>query len=141
MTDKELKKLKRAELLQILLTQSKEIDRLRAELDEVNAKLSDKNILLEKSGSIAEASLSVFRIFEDAQKAADVYLLNVKRRAEELISGMTAENAAEALGAIAAGEQNSGRGGVADNPLDNNANEMYSPGSFGSDAAKEGRAE
>lgn len=139
MTDKELKKLKRAELLQILLTQSKEIDRLKAELDDANAKLTDKNIMLEKSGSIAEASLSVFHIFEDAQKAADVYLLNVKRKAEELISGMTPENAAEALRAIAPEEQDSGRGTGADNPP--NSTDHYSPGSFGPDAAKEGGTE
>ena len=141
MTDKELKKLKRAELLQILLTQSKEIDRLKAELDEANAKLADKNILLEKSGSIAEASLSVFHIFEDAQKAADVYLLNVKRKAEELISGMTPENAAEVLKTIAAGEQNSSPGSEADNPQSYNATDNDSPGPFGPDAAKEGRTE
>ena len=36
MTDRELKKLSRAALLEILLTQSKEIDRLRAEIDELN---------------------------------------------------------------------------------------------------------
>ncbi len=136
MTDKELKKLKRAELLQILLTQSKEIDRLRAELDEANAKLADKKIMLEKSGSIAEASLSVFHIFEGAQQAADVYLENIKRRAEELISGMTPENAADALRAIQTGDRNSGPGMRADTPPNYN-----SPGSFRPDAVKEGRTE
>ena len=134
MTDKELKKLKRAELLQILLTQSKEID--RAELDEANAKLADKKIMLEKSGSIAEASLSVFHIFEGAQQAADVYLENIKRRAEELISGMTPENAADALRAIQTGDRNSGPDMRADTPQNYN-----SPGSFRPDAVKEGRTE
>lgn len=94
MTDKELKRLKRAELLQLLLTQSREIDRLRAELEDVQNKLNDKTIVLQSSGSIAEASLRVHNIFEDAQRAADQYLENVRRKSEELISAMTPENAA-----------------------------------------------
>ena len=93
MTDKELKRLKRAELLQLLLTQSREIDRLRSELDEANKKLNEREILLEHSGSIAEAALSIQHIFEDAQKAAEVYLDNVRRKSEELTASMTPENA------------------------------------------------
>ena len=97
MTDKELKKLKRAELLQLLVTQSREIDRLRNELDEANRKLEDRNLGKEKVGSLAEASLAAYSVIENTQKAADLYLENVKRRAEELLSGMTPDNAHEAL--------------------------------------------
>lgn len=102
MTDKELKKLKRAELLQLLVTQSREIDRLRNELDEANKKLEDRNLGKEKVGSLAEASLAAFSVIEDAQKAADLYLENVKRRAEELLSGMTPDNARAALESVIA---------------------------------------
>ena len=38
MTDKQLKKLKRADLLGLLVAQSKEIDRLKAELEETKQK-------------------------------------------------------------------------------------------------------
>ena len=86
MTDKELKKLKRAELLQLLLTQSREIDRLRAELEEVNQKLNERNLSLDNCGSIAEAAMSIHNIFEEAQNAADLYLDNVKRKAEEILA-------------------------------------------------------
>lgn len=83
MTEKELMKLKRSELLEIMLAQSKEIDSLREQLAEANARLEDRNIAIEESGSIAEASLRLTKVFEEAQKAADLYLENIKKRAEE----------------------------------------------------------
>ena len=55
MTEKELLKLKKSELLEIMLAQSKEIDSLRAQLEETNAKLKSKKIAIKESGSIAEA--------------------------------------------------------------------------------------
>ncbi|MGI6535202.1 MAG: hypothetical protein ACOX12_02115 [Eggerthellaceae bacterium] len=76
---KNLSKLKRSELLEIILAQSEEIERLRAELAEKDAELESKRIAIAESGSIAEASLKLTHIFEDAQKAADLYLANVKR--------------------------------------------------------------
>ena len=42
MTDKELRKLKRADLLEILIVQSREIDRLRAELRDARLELSER---------------------------------------------------------------------------------------------------
>ena len=80
MTEKELLKLKRSELLEIMLAQSREIDRLREELEETKEKLADREIRIEKAGSIAEASLRLTNIFEEAQKAVDLYVENMKRR-------------------------------------------------------------
>lgn len=79
MTEKELLKLKRAELLEIMLAQSKEIDSLREQLAEAEEKLASRRIAIKESGSIAEASLKLTQIFEEAQKAADLYLDNVKK--------------------------------------------------------------
>ena len=79
MTEKELLKLKRSELLEIMLAQSQEIDSLRKERDELKKKLADRRIRIEKAGSLAEASLQLTNIFEEAQKAADLYVENVKR--------------------------------------------------------------
>ena len=79
MTEKELHKLKRGELLEMMLAQSREIDSLRAQLEEAKAELANKRINIEQSGSIAEASLKLTRIFEEAQKAADLYLENVRK--------------------------------------------------------------
>lgn len=60
---------------------SEEIDRLRAELATLKKQLEDKRILLEKEGTLAEASLALTDIFEEAQKAADLYLYNIESQA------------------------------------------------------------
>lgn len=82
MTDAELKKLKRYELLQMLLEQSKTVEALKAELEEKNKLLEERSIKLAESGSIAEAALKLNDIFEAAQAAADQYLYNIKLAAE-----------------------------------------------------------
>ena len=76
---KNLSKLKRSELLEIILAQSEEIERLRAELAQKDAELESRRIAITESGSIAEASLKLTRIFEEAQKAADLSVANVQR--------------------------------------------------------------
>ena len=50
------------------------------ELAEANARLEERRIAIEESGSIAEASLKLTKVFEEAQKAADLYVENVKRK-------------------------------------------------------------
>ena len=85
MTDKRLQKLKKADLLQLMLEQSREIDRLREELEKTKAELADKQIRIANSGSIAEASLAVTKIFEEAQRAADLYLENARQMAQEVM--------------------------------------------------------
>ena len=93
MTDKELKKLSRSELLELMLEQSREIDRLQAELEETREALQERNLKIESCGSIAEAAAEVNSLFHAAQRAADMYLLNVQRicaeKAEE--AGKTEE--------------------------------------------------
>ena len=79
MTDKELKKLNRAQLLELLVDQSREIDRLQEALNEANQKLARRDLNLSKCGSIAEASLAITEIFDRAQEAADLYLTAAKR--------------------------------------------------------------
>ena len=79
MTDKQLKKLNRAELLELLLEQSRELDRLQAELQETKDALAERNLKIESCGSIAEAASEVNALFHAAQRAADMYLLNVQR--------------------------------------------------------------
>lgn len=78
MTDKELRKLSRAELLEVLLAQAREIERLNAELENSHLLLQKREIALTQSGNIAEAALRLNGIFEAAQAAADQYLENIK---------------------------------------------------------------
>lgn len=94
MTDKELKKLSRADLLQMLIEQSKEVERLKAIIKQNEEELQNKKILLNEAGSIAEASLKINQVFENAQKAADQYLANVyllKERQSEICAQMENE--------------------------------------------------
>ncbi len=78
MTDKELRKLNKSELLELLTIQSAENERLKRQLEEVQERLEEKTIRIERSGSIAEAALRINDMFEAAQRAADQYLYNVK---------------------------------------------------------------
>ena len=64
-----------------MLRQGEEIDSLRARISDLEAQLESREINMLKSGSIAEASLALTKVFEEAQKAADIYLENVKRKA------------------------------------------------------------
>lgn len=78
MTDKELKKLKREDLLELLLAQSRENEELKKELETTKAELAQRRLVMENAGSIAEAALQLSGIFETAQKAADMYLAGVR---------------------------------------------------------------
>lgn len=99
MTDKELRKLSRGELLEMLLAQSKDAESLRSQLEETTAKLESRNIDLAKAGSIADAALELNGVFAAAQAAADQYLENVSRmtgRQEEICAELEAKSKARA---------------------------------------------
>ncbi len=76
----DLNKLKKKELLEIMLAQGEEIDALRAKVAELEARLADREFDLQEVGSIAQASLQVTDIFKEAEKAAAIYLENIRRR-------------------------------------------------------------
>lgn len=82
MTDRELKRLSRADLLEMLIELSKENERLRTELVKTQQQLADRIVLLEEAGSIAEASLRLNGIFEAAQNACEQYIENIRVKSE-----------------------------------------------------------
>lgn len=86
MTDKELRKLHREDLLQILISQQRQIDELNAALEDTENALKDKKLAIEQSGSIAEAALKLSGVFTAAQEAADRYTEEMRARAEALVS-------------------------------------------------------
>ena len=94
MTEKELRRLNRTDLLEMLLEQSKEVQRLQQELEETKQKLEDRRLMEQEAGSIAEAALRINKVFEAAQQAADQYLENIRIRSEISQNGET-ENEAE----------------------------------------------
>ena len=82
MTDQELRKLKRTELLELLLTQEKENEELRRQLQEARDRLAERKLSLDEAGSIAQAAVRLNGVFEAAQAAADQYLENVRSLSE-----------------------------------------------------------
>lgn len=83
MTEKELRKLKRVELLELLVEQAAEMEALRGELQAARDALAERNILLRESGSIAEAALRLNRVFEAADQAAREYVESTKRMQDQ----------------------------------------------------------
>lgn len=83
-TDRELRRLSRADLLELLVAESRENERLRAELEAMRQKLESREIKLQESGSIAEAALRLNGVFEAAEQAARQYLENIQRLSEEM---------------------------------------------------------
>lgn len=76
MTDREFRRLKRIELIEIIY-------QLQSELEEKNKELEDRRIRIEKAGSIAEAAVAVHGLMEAAQKTADQYVASVKDEIQE----------------------------------------------------------
>lgn len=83
MTDKELRRLKRIDLLKILIEQEKELEAAREEVKTLKEELNNRKMQLENAGNIAEAALQVNSFFEAAQKAAQQYLDNVQALSEQ----------------------------------------------------------
>lgn len=84
MTEKELKKMNRYQLLELLIAQTERGDRLETALEEANGLIAAQEIKLESLGSIAEASLELSGVFQAAQNAADIYVNAAKKRAEAI---------------------------------------------------------
>lgn len=78
MTDKELRRLKRVDLLELLIAQGRENDQLREEVEQLRARLEQREAIVKEAGSIAEAALKINRVFEAAQTAADQYIENIQ---------------------------------------------------------------
>ena len=84
MTDKELRRLSRAELLDILYEQQKRYEESLAENQALRQQMEERTLRIAAAGSIAEAAVQVNGVFEAAQAAADQYLASVKAAAAEM---------------------------------------------------------
>ena len=82
MTPKELRRLSRRELLEMLIVQTRKVETLERQLAEANQKLNEKMIIIENSGSLADAVMQLNGVFEAAQNAAQQYLDNIRMRSE-----------------------------------------------------------
>ena len=94
MTEKELKKLNRYQLLEIIIMQTEELQKLTSQLEETKALLEKQQINVASAGNIAQASLQLSGVFEAAQTAADRYLEAVKEystKADTIIADAQAQ--------------------------------------------------
>lgn len=83
----DLKKMNRKELLQLLYEQGQKLDEQQQQIDAMKAQLTGERLSLSNAGSIADAAMEVFNVFETAQKAADAYLDSVKTGFREASGG------------------------------------------------------
>ncbi len=78
MTDKDIRRLSKTDLLALLREQEDELQKAQAQIARLQANLQDRSTHLEKCGSIAEASLQLNRVFQAAQAAADQYMAEIR---------------------------------------------------------------
>lgn len=86
MTKKELRRLSRADLLEMLIDQSIELEALRTRCEAAETALNNRELCLNNAGSIAEAALGLSGVFTAAEAAAQQYLeelQNLVRRQQE----------------------------------------------------------
>lgn len=83
MTEKEMRRLSRAELLELLLVQTKETERLREKLKKTEAMLSDRYLRVQKAGDLAHAVLEINEVALAVQDAAQQYLDNIVTMEQE----------------------------------------------------------
>ena len=101
MTDKELKKLSRSQLLEMLIAQSEENEKLKKSVSELQERLQNREIQITEAGSMADAAIKINRVFEAAQAACDQYLESV-RNSDTITVTMRYEPEAEKMLAQAA---------------------------------------
>lgn len=112
MTDHELRKLSRSELLQMLIQQMKENEELNAQLSSVQAKLQERQIHIDKAGTLAEAALLLNGVFEAAEAASQQYMENIRQlseRQQSICEKLERENREKATRLVADAEEKSAR--------------------------------
>jgi hypothetical protein len=108
MVSKELKKLSRRELVDIIYQLKKNEQLLQDEIASLQEALEDRRIHLSTAGSIAEAAISITNVLSSAQAAADLYLQEVtcmKQDAEIECAKMIDEAKQQAAEIIAESEK------------------------------------
>ena len=83
MVDRDLRKMNRKELLELLIASEKENDQLKEQLQQQTVQLQNRELQIKDAGSIAEAALVLNGVFESTEKAAAQYLENIKHCSEQ----------------------------------------------------------
>lgn len=83
MISKELKKLNRRELVDVIYQLKKNEEQMQERIAALEAELQDRRIHLSAAGSIAEAAIDITGIFSAAQSTADLYLREIAAMKED----------------------------------------------------------
>lgn len=83
-TEKELRKLNRYQLLELLMIQTQRVEELEKALEEARMEKEQQRLSLSRLGSMAEVSLKVSGLLDAAQKAADLYVEAAKDQATRI---------------------------------------------------------
>ena len=83
MTEKELRRLSRKDLLEIMVEQAREIEELKLQNSKLADQLKEKKPEYSDIGSLADASIQISGVLKDAQAAADVYLSEIENLRSE----------------------------------------------------------
>lgn len=109
MTDKEFKRLRRSDLIEILYEYQKREKALQDEIAALRAALEERELKIQNAGSIAEAVMKLNGLFEAAQKTADDYVEQVRMKAEREMQAAAEAAAAEKARQTVEQAQNAGR--------------------------------
>ena len=91
MTDRQLRKASRTDLLKLLLEQKRENMALQEEIQQLQEQLRQREIAVDQSGTLAEAALKLSGIFDAAETACQYYRENIRSlsgRQEEICRKM-----------------------------------------------------
>lgn len=83
MTSKELRRLNRRDLLELLILKQQENEELQTRVADLERERDERLINIEKAGSLAEAALVLNGIFADADKTAVQYMEKIQLCSEE----------------------------------------------------------
>ncbi len=78
MTDKQLRRLNRAALIELLIEQAEANEALEAKVALLEQQVKSKTIAVSTAGSMADAAMELNNVFTSADKAAQQYLENIK---------------------------------------------------------------
>lgn len=86
MTEKEIKKLNRQDLLILLAEQRARADKLEEKLKKAEDALQERKLAQEECGSMAEAALKLSAVFQAADAAAALYLENIQKAKDHQVT-------------------------------------------------------
>ena len=78
LANRQLQKLRRGDLLQLLLEVERENERLAQENQELKDQLASKELAIREAGTLADAAVRLNGVMQAVQAAAEMYLHNVR---------------------------------------------------------------